>query len=328
MKISVVIPTLAADEALEACLDSLRAQSFRDYEVIVIDNSGKGAAARLASSGVQVIVNSENTGYGAAINLGIRSSDSLLILALNDDTVLHPDCLEKLAQAAAARREAGMYAPQIRIQQTGKIDSTGMLIAPDGTSRQRAHGSDPAEVSRPTEALLPSGCAALYKREMLDEIGLFDESYFLYCEDTDLGLRARWKAWECLYVPGAVVEHRYSHSAGAASALKAYYVERNRLRTAVKNLPLRNLLLSPLHSVERYWWHWRLMNQGQGKAAEYAGNESLAGIALRAWWHALRDLPRLWKQRREIQKHTRLTSKQYARLLLHYRISSRQVAGL
>ena len=76
---------------------------------------------------------------------------------------------------------------------------------------------------------MPSGSAALYRREMLEEIGLFDESFFLYCEDTDLGLRARWAGWECLYVPDAMVEHRYSHSAGKASALKAYYVERNRL---------------------------------------------------------------------------------------------------
>ena len=88
-----------------------------------------------------------------------------------------------------------------------------------------------------TDALLPSGSAALYRRKMLDEIGLFDETFFLYCEDTDLGLRARWAGWECVYVPGAVVEHRYSHSAGRASPLKAYYVERNRLYTAIKNLP-------------------------------------------------------------------------------------------
>ena len=75
---------------------------------------------------------------------------------------------------------------------------------------------------------------------MLEEIGGFDDDFFLYCEDTDLGLRARWAGWKCLYVPEAVVEHHYSHSAGRASPLKAYYVERNRLFVLVKNFPGRH----------------------------------------------------------------------------------------
>ena len=84
---------------------------------------------------------------------------------------------------------------------------------------------------------------------MLDEIGLFDESFFLYCEDTDLGLRARWAGWECGYVPGAVVEHRYSHSAGRASPLKAYYVERNRLYTVIKNFPFANAVRGAVSGI-------------------------------------------------------------------------------
>jgi GT2 family glycosyltransferase len=88
---------------------------------------------------------------------------------------------------------------------------------------------------------------------MLEEIGLFDESFFLYCEDTDLGLRARWAGWECLYVPDAVIEHRYSHSSGKASALKAFYVERNRLFVIFKNFPLLDLLLVPFYAMSRYW---------------------------------------------------------------------------
>jgi len=104
---------------------------------------------------------------------------------------------------------------------------------------------------------------------MLDEIGLFDESFFLYCEDTDLGLRARWAAWECLYVPDAAVEHRYSHSAGKASGLKAYYVERNRLYLAVKNFPISDLLLAPFYSTIRYFWHFVFAMQGRGKAADF-----------------------------------------------------------
>src|SRR5207237_8976989 len=102
---------------------------------------------------------------------------------------------------------------------------------------------------------------------MLDEIGLFDESFFLYCEDTDLGLRARWAAWECLYVPEAVVEHCYSHSAGKASALKAFYVERNRLFLAFKNFTPLWLLRMPFYACLRYFWHTVFVAQGAGAAA-------------------------------------------------------------
>ena len=180
--------------------------------------------------------------------------------------------------------------------------------------------------------LFPSGCAALYKRAMLDEIGLFDEDLFLYCEDTDLGLRGRWAMWECAYVPDAVVEHRYSHSSGQASALKAWYVERNRLRVAVKNLPWPMLALAPFHSAARYFWHAMYMIRGTGKAREFtdsgAGALQLPWIVLRANLHVLASLPRLLSQRREVRRHARMKPKQYARLLKSHSISARQVAAL
>ena len=112
-----------------------------------------------------------------------------------------------------------------------------MLMARDGSSKQRGHGRLPEDFPVAEEVLMPSGSAALYRRAMLEEIGGFDDDFFLYCEDTDLGLRARWAGWKCLYVPEAVVEHHYSHSAGRASPVKAYYVERNRLFVLVKNFP-------------------------------------------------------------------------------------------
>jgi GT2 family glycosyltransferase len=326
MKISVVIPTLAADEALDACIESLSRQTEQDFEVIVVDNSGKALASRFKGR-FRVIEQASNTGYGGGVNTGIRASGASWILALNDDTLLAADCLEQLLTAAEQRREIGMCAPLILRQGTNTVDSAGgLLIAPDGTSKQRGQARPASEFVREAETLLPSGCAALYRREMLDEIGFFEESYFLYCEDTDLGLRARRYAWECVYVPKAVVEHRYSHSSGGGtSPLKAYYVERNRLRTIVRNFPLCDLLLSPFHSAIRYWWHLRAKD---GAAAQYKGDESLARIALRAWKDALFELPQLWKQRRDIESRARLGPKQFSRLLSSYRISSKQVASL
>ena len=205
-----------------------------------------------------------------------------------------------------------------------------MLLCLDGSSKQRGHLEARESYPRRQEVLLPSGSAAFYRREMLDEIGLFDESFFLYCEDTDLGLRARWAAWECLYVPDAVVEHRYSHSAGKASALKAYYVERNRLFLAVKNLPLMDLLLAPFYTAARYFWHFVFAMQGRGKAADFGrGGNSVAQLpllVLRAHFAMLGRFPVLWKQRRTMKR--RFTPRQFRRLIRRFSISPRQVAAL
>ena len=136
---------------------------------------------------------------------------------------------------------------------------------------------------------------------MLEEIGGFDDEFFLYCEDTDLGLRAVWAGWKCLYVADAIVEHRYSHSAGRASALKAYLVERNRLYVAIKNFPLGMLLKVPFLSLKRYFWHLLLLFRGQGKAAEFAsegGGARLAWFVIRAHIAAAIALPSLLAARR------------------------------
>jgi GT2 family glycosyltransferase len=202
-----------------------------------------------------------------------------------------------------------------------------MLLCRDGSSKQRGHLEAPGVYPRRQEVLLPSGSAAFYRREMLEEIGLFDESFFLYCEDTDLGLRARWAAWECLYVPAAVVEHRYSHSAGQASELKAYYVERNRLFLAVKNLPFADLSLAPFYSLARYFWHFVYALQGRGKAAEFDGaGTKLPLLVARAYLALLARFPTLWKERRKMKR--RLTTKQFRGLIRRFAISPRQVAAL
>ena len=300
-------------------------------EIVVVDNSGEKKASRIEA--VRVIENKTNVGFGAAVNQGIRSSQSPFIAVLNDDAVAHPEWLERMVAVAESRYEIGMCAPQIRLldgDRHGQLDSAGMLIARDASSKQKGHGEPVASYARPQQALLPSGCAALYRRDMLDEIGLFDESFFLYCEDTDLGLRGRWKLWECMYVPGAVVEHRYSHSAGGASALKAFYVERNRVFVAIKNFPLPDLALVPVFTLVRFFWHLVYLRKGEGKAAEYrtSGNPSLAIIALQAWAAVIREIPRLMRERWKIQRHGRMTPKQFSKLLASFRISERQVAQL
>jgi GT2 family glycosyltransferase len=326
--VTVVVPTLAADESLEECLASLERQTFGNFEVIVIDNSGRHQVK--AREGVRVISNDRNVGFGAAVNQAFHASQAPFLAILNDDAVAHPGWLEALVSAIDQRPDFGMCASQVRLAGADRLDSAGMLLSGDGSSKQRGHLESPSEYLREEEALLPSGSAAFYRRAMLEEIGLFDESFFLYCEDTDLGLRARWAAWKCLYVPDAVVDHRYSHSAGKASVLKAYYVERNRLFLIFKNFTWLELALVPFYGTARYFWHFVYALAGRGKAAEF---QRAGGGLFRLPWYVVRShiallarLPEIFRQRRGMKR--RLTPKQFHRLIRRYFITGRQVAAL
>ena len=329
----MAIPTLTADSRLQECLEALARQTRRDFDVIVIDNSGQGLARKAAAAaGARVIENTANAGYGAAINQAWRASSAPYLATLNDDAAPDPGWLDALVRALESRPDAGMCASAVRLYGERRLDSAGMLVARDGSSKQRGHGRPPEDFPVIEEALFPSGSAALYRRSLLEEIGGFDESFFLYCEDTDLGLRARWAGWKCLYAPDAVVEHHYSHSAGRASPLKAYYAERNRLFVLVKNFPAGMLLAAPPAAIARYFWHaWYLM-QGRGSAAHFR-SEGNAGWKMA--WYVLRAHAalfvhgrRLWSERRRIRAAARITPAVFRWLLAEYRIGARRVAEL
>jgi GT2 family glycosyltransferase len=207
-----------------------------------------------------------------------------------------------------------------------------MLVARDASSKQRGHGRPPEDFPVLEETLFPSGSAALYRRTLLEETGGFDPSFFLYCEDTDLGLRARWAGWKCLYVPAAVVEHHYSHSAGRASPVKAYYVERNRLLVLFKNFPAGMLITAGFTALARYFWHAWYLLRGRGSAARFRA-EGNAGPKM--LWYVLRAhaefglaLPRLWRQRREIRRRAKITPAVFRHLVRSHSIGARRMAEL
>ena len=330
----MVVPTLTAGPRLVECVVSLINQTERAIEVTVVDNSGQQLARQAGAErfGVRVLESPHNLGFGGAINAAYRLSRAPFLATLNDDAVAHPDWIRALLAAIEARPDAGMCASQVRLMGEDRLDSAGMLIARDGSSKQRGHGEAPARYDRPEDVLFPSGSAALYRRAMLEEIGLFDEDFFLYCEDSDLGLRARWAGWGCVYVPQAVVEHRYSETAGAASPLKAYYVERNRLFLIAKNFPALWLGAAPLFALARYFWHAFSILEGRGSAARFHRQRrsalELVFIVLRAHCAWLVRLPSLWRKRRRIMAGARLSPAAFGRLLAAHAISTREVAAL
>lgn len=287
----------------------------------------------VARAGVSILHPGTNIGFGAAVNLAAREAAADLVAVINDDAVPEADWLSEMAAAMERFPEAGSAAAQVRLQGRGStLDSAGMLISLDGTSKQRGHGEPAERFSEAEEVLLASGSASMYRQSMLRETGGFDDSFFLYCEDTDLGLRARWAGWTCRYVPSAIVHHRYSHSAGRASRLKAYFVERNRLLLVAKTFPGGGIVLALLATPVRYLYHLLAMRRGEGAAAQFRRDGesgwTLAKCVAQAHLAALTRLPAVWRQRREIRRGAKITAAEFEAALQKYSISLRQVAQL
>ena len=335
--VAVAVPTLLGGTMLEACLRALGRQTFRDFEVIVIDNGQRVSQHEVNGRvfPVRVLSPETNLGFGAAINLAVGATNASMIATLNDDTEPEPEWLEALVRELQSEPRIGMCASSIRHfrlleKVPERLDSAGMLICLDGSSKQRGGSQPPSSFASSADVLLPSACAALYRRELLDEVGLFDEDFFLYCEDTDLGLRARWAGWRCRYAATAVVRHHYSSTAQPFSALKAHFVERNRIWVAIKNFPLVLLPAVPFAALLRYGWQLSAVRQDRGAAGKFVRSgqsfQKAFKIVLRAWIETILHLPTLLRKRARCRGQRKIGSLEFLRLLLSHRITTKELA--
>ena len=239
--ISVIIVNWNRRELLRASLASLRLQKGAGFEVIVVDNGSTDGSADLAERefGCRVIRNPDNRGFCAANNQGIAAARGDFVALLNNDAEAEPGWLAALRAVFDERPEIGMAASKVLVyEDPQRIDKAGHLIYPDGQNRGRGTGAiDRGQFDSLEECLWPDGCAAMYRKRMLDQIGGFDEDFFAYADDAELGLRARIAGWRCLYVPDAVVRHHRGATLGLGSARRLELIERNRVLLAAKLFP-------------------------------------------------------------------------------------------
>jgi len=332
---SVIVLNWNGRGLLEECLETVQGQDFRDFETIVVDNgSTDGSAGWLKGrwgDGVRLVELPSNRGFAGGNNAGIRLARGRFVILLNNDTTVDPGWLSSLHEAAIRHPESGMFTPKIlNHYRRDEIDNTGHVIYLDGLARGRHRlEKNDGRFDEEGEALYPSGCAGVYRKEMLDEIGLLDESFFAYGEDVDLGLRARWAGWTCFYVPAAVVYHKYSITTGAYSPQKAFLVERNRIWILFKNFPAREILLSPFRTGYRYAFHLAGALFGRGAAGKFADEQSIGRLFLatvRAEVSALAGVPRLLRVRRAGKVLRRMTPRQFRSLLAKYPLTAREAA--
>ena len=311
-------------ELLRECLLSLSKQVTSagfpfPAETIVIDNGSVDGSPELVMAefpAVRLIRNRTNRGFCAANNQGIAAARAGRIALLNNDAVAEPHWLAELSAALEGAESIGMAASKIvQYEAPDRIDKAGHILYLDGQNRGRGTGeTDRGQYDGPLEVGWPDGCAAMYRRAMLDQIGGFDEDLFAYADDAELGLRARIAGWRCAYAPRAVVRHRRGATLGRGNPQRVFLIERNRILLAAKLFPWRLLVLNPYYFGRRLWAAPR---QSGDMAAfpGWGGKLALAAAVVRADLAALWLLPKFLAKRREVRRLARLRGRELADLL-------------
>lgn len=294
--VSVIIVNHNGARYLVPCLTALERQTFRDFQVVMVDNASADGSVELVREQfprVKVIVNRTNRGFAAANNQAIRATRSPFVVTLNNDTEPEPRWLEELMRVAAVDERVGSVASKMLFHsQPDIINSAGIALDRVGIAWDRLGGArdDPTEA---TPRVVFGACAgaALYRRAMLDDVGLFDEAFFMYHEDVDLAWRARLRGWNCLYAPSARVLHHHSATGVEGSPFKGRLLGRNKWWTVVKNYPAPAL-----------WYHLPLILGYDLASVLYATvfRRDISALRGRLW--ALRGLPVMLRARRQIQR--------------------------
>ena len=276
-EVSVIIPNFNGKKYLKDCLDSMRKQDCENFEVILVDNGSEDGSTdyvREVYPEVQVIALKENTGFCTAVNTGIKVSTGSYVILLNNDTIAEPSFVSSLLKSMKRHQRAfSCQAKMIQMQDHGKMDDAGNYYCAFGWAFADGKGRNQENYN--TEKKIFSACAgaAIYRKKVLDRIGLFDHEHFAYLEDLDIGYRARLHGYENWYCPEALVYHVGSGTSGSRYNLfKVRYSSRNNIYMIYKNMPLWQIV-----------WNFPLLLLGFGcKALFFAkkvfGKEYLAGM--------------------------------------------------
>ncbi|MBY0502382.1 MAG: glycosyltransferase [Bryobacteraceae bacterium] len=323
-------------ELLRAALESLSTQENVVFEAIVVDNGSQDGSLEMISAfeggyPLRLIRNAENRGFCAANNQGIAVAQGHLIALLNNDAVAEPGWLYQLEKACEERTEIGMVASKILVyEDPQRLDKVGHLIYPDGQNRGRGSGEvDRGQYDGLADCLWPDGCAAMYRKAMLDEVGGFDEDFFAYADDADLGMRGRLAGWDCVFAPLARVRHHRGATLGLGSARRLVLIERNRVLLAAKLFPWRLLLLNPFYYLLRLSAGALAGVRGEGETNRYPGwrgKARIIGALLRGDLEALALLPRILAKRKEIRRFRKRSDAEVLHLLRQHRISLKEIS--
>jgi len=298
LNVSVIIVTWNSGELIRKTLSALGKQTYPIREVIIVDNTSTDSSAdglEECYPGVKVIRLDKNIGFAAANNYAARltSGNCNWLALLNPDAFPKPDWLASLTDAVRMHPEYKFFGSRLmNANQPSMIDGIGDVNHISGLVWRDGHENEAdASMFKTKEIFSPCGAAALYSKEAFNEANGFDEDFFCYVEDVDLGFRLRLLGYRCLYVPESVVHHIGSATTGDGSDFSIYHGHRNLVWTFFKNMPgVLFWLLLPLHILLNIF------------TIIWFGLRGKFSVILRSKVDAFRGIPRMWKKRRAIQK--------------------------
>jgi GT2 family glycosyltransferase len=308
-EVTVIIVNWNGKHFLDTCLTSLRNQSFKDFEVILVDNGSSDGSAEYVRGHfpeVQLIALGENRGFTGANIAGWEQARGKLIVLLNNDTETHPHWLQEIHNASVQFPQAGSFASKmLYFDQRDRIDNCGFVLTSAGVTMDLGRGEkDGSAWATPRKVFGACGGAAAYRRKMLDEMGFLDDDFFMTYEDVDLSFRSQLHGYECVFVPAAVVYHRYRATMAKFPARQAFFSQRNIEFVYLKNMPTAHLVRSLPPRL--------LYELG---AAIYFFKQGVGVAFVKAKLDALRNLP-LVLQKREKILATRTLPNDQLRLLM------------
>ena len=294
--ISVIIPHFNGKHHLDDCFRSLRAQTFTDFEILLVDNGstdGSQAHVRDHYPEVMLLELGQNRGFTGACNAGWEASTGEIVILLNNDTEVASDWLAEIVAAFARHPEAGIIASKMLLfDKRDHFHTAGDFYRIDGIPGNRGvWQEDVGQFNREERVFSACGGSSAYKRPLINQIGFLDDDFFFSCEDVDIGFRANLAGWQTIYVPTAVVYHKLKATGGAVTG--SYYDGRNFLYLIWKNYP-SSLLRQQWRAILAAQWgitrealrHWR------GEAAR----ARLRGQAAGLW-----GIFKMWPKRKQVQ---------------------------
>ena len=297
LSISVVIPNWNGSIHLPTCLQSLRTQTHPALEIIVADNGSTDDSLDLLARHypeAKVLPLGENRGFAGACNAGINAARGEIIALLNNDTEVAPQWLAEVTAAFARHPEAGLVASKMLLfDRRNTFHTAGDFYRVNGLPGNRGvWQADTGQYDTEEFVFGPCGGTAAYRRSMLEDIGLLDESFFFSCEDVDMAWRAQLAGWRCIYAPRAIVYHKLGATGGGTTA--SFHDGRNTIFLLIKDYP-NDLWRTYWREILRAQWHItrQALAAWRGQAARARLRGQLAGIC---------SIPRLLPKRRQIQR--------------------------
>jgi GT2 family glycosyltransferase len=314
--VDIIVVNWNGKRFLPECLESVFRQTYPHIRVILVDNNSSDDSIRYVSEHypeVKVVLLEDNYGFSGANNRGVPACTGRYIALLNNDTKVHPDWIRESVSCLDRHPDAGFCAPKIlRYDQRDVIDSAGDDYGREGAGRNRGSGQKADDFNEPAYVFGACAAAAVYRKAMIDEIGLFDDTFFIMCEDVDLSFRAQLAGYRCMYWPRAIVYHKAHGTITGASPVFYYYGQRNLEYVYLKNMPLALLLATlPAHGLYNFL------------KFTYSVRTGNAGLFLKAKLSVVRNLPAVMRKRWQVQKRRKATVRYLNMLIGRYWIIER-----